>query len=184
MLEHEHRVIAQVVAAPAAFAEAIEVGQPPTADTLRNVVEFTWSYADRNHRGKEETYLFSLLTQRGVPVTGCPIGALTHEHEVGCRLVSDLDAAIDSYANGDRSASGSIVALLQSMAELYRSHIWKEDYLLFPMTNKVLGPEDQRVLLSQFEQVDAAIGADDLQRLTQMADELSSLAGESAHAAT
>ena len=55
---------------------------------------------------------------------------------------------------------------------LYPSHIWKEDYLLFPMTNKVLSPEDQRELHQKFEMVEEAIGRDVHHRLEQFAEEM------------
>ena len=40
------------------------------------------------------------------------------------------------------------------------SHIWKEDYLLFPMANKLLNDSEQGELLAQFERHDSEIGID------------------------
>jgi hemerythrin-like domain-containing protein len=56
--------------------------------------------------------------------------------------------------------------------ELYPNHIWKEEYLLFPMSNKVLGAADQQQLLEQFEAVDAAVGRDVHQRFERIAEEI------------
>ena len=107
-------------------------------------------FADKRQHGKEEVHLFPLLVQKGVPVAGCPIGALTHEHQQGRALVSGLAEAAQAYARGGDVAIASLVETLHSITELYPNHIWKEDYLLFPMTNKVLGADDHRDLMEKF----------------------------------
>ena len=43
---------------------------------------------------------------------------------------------------------------------LYPSHIWKEDYLLFPLAGKVLTPEDQQELMDKFDKVERELGLD------------------------
>ena len=45
---------------------------------------------------------------------------------------------------------------MRGIAELYPNHIWKEDYVLFPMTNKVLDATSLR----QVGEVDEHIGLD------------------------
>jgi len=40
------------------------------------------------------------------------------------------------------------------LVELYPGHIWKEDYLLFPLAGKVLSPADHVALSKQFEEVE------------------------------
>ena len=87
-------------------------------------------------------------------------------------LVRELAAAVEAYGAGDASAKESLVKSLRGVVGLYPNHIWKEDYLLFPMTNKVLGPGDQQDLLEKFEAVEEAIGRDVHRRLEQLAETL------------
>jgi hemerythrin-like domain-containing protein len=49
---------------------------------------------------------------------------------------------------------------LRKLVELYSSHIWKEYYLLLPMTEKLLNESEQEELSAQFEQHEAEIGID------------------------
>lgn len=58
------------------------------------------------------------------------------------------------------------------IAELYPNHIWKEDYLLFPMTGKILNFGEQQDLWRRFEEVEAALGRDLHQRFERFAEEL------------
>ena len=172
ILEAEHHVIQKIVGAMAVLAEGLGAGQEPPVETLRTIVEFMRTFADKCHHGKEEAHLFPCLEKRGVPARGCPMGALIPEHERGRTLVAQLAQATEAYASGDASARDAVTEALRGLMELYPNHIWKEEYLLFPMSNKVLGAADQQQLLEQFEAVDAAVGRDVHQRFERIAEEI------------
>jgi hemerythrin-like domain-containing protein len=172
MLEEEHHYIQKVIGAMAVVAETLESGQGVESGTLQSIVEFMRTFADKCHHGKEETHLFTLLESKGVPVRGCPIGILTVEHQRGRALVSALASATEMYSKNDESARKSIIQTLKLLTELYPGHIWKEDYLLFPMTNKILNADEQKNLRHLFETVEKTIGLDVHQRFEQLAEKL------------
>jgi hemerythrin-like domain-containing protein len=142
------------------------------ADILRDIVEFMRTYADKFHHGKEEDLLFPALIEKGVPVHGCPIGALTAEHVTGRALVKGLGEATDVFEKDVASAREDVVKNLRGIAELYPNHIWKEDYLLFPMTHKVMRPEELQELYQAFQEVEERMGKDIHHRLEQWAEQL------------
>jgi hemerythrin-like domain-containing protein len=148
MLENEHLIIAKVVGAASVLVDRLEAGQEVGNETLQGVVEFMRTYADKCHHGKEEELLFPLLGKKGVLMQGCPVGALTMEHGKGRMHVKGSVAATEAYQKGDPGGRQAVIQALRGIAELYPNHIWKEDYLLFPLTNKVLNPEEQRSLYS------------------------------------
>ena len=172
ILEEEHHFIQKVVGAMAVLAERLEQGETVGAEKLQRVVDFMRTFADKCHHAKEETHLFTLLEKRGVPVRGCPIAILTAEHQRGRALVSTLASATEMYAKDVASAKKNLVETLKALTELYPGHIWKEDYLLFPMTNKVLSAEDQKDLGEKFEMVEKTIGADVHERFEKLAEML------------
>ena len=172
VLEAEHHVIQKMVGAMAVLAEGLGAGHEPPVEMLRNIVEFMRTFADTCHHGKEEAHLFPCLETRGVPARGCPIGVLIHEHERGRALVGQLAQATETYASGNGSAKDAVTETLRALIELYPSHIWKEEYLLFPMSAKVLSAADQQQLLQQFAEVDAAIGREVHQRFERLAEEM------------
>jgi hemerythrin-like domain-containing protein len=175
MLEAEHRVIAKVIGAVPVLADRLDAGQAVDVDLLRALVEFMRTYADQCHHGKEEELLFPALGKRGVPLQGCPVGALTAEHARGRTLVNDLADAIDAHQNGDSGGRQTVIDALRGIAALYPNHIWKEDYLLFPMSNKVLNAEEQQLLSGEFEKVDERIGLGQHQRLEAFAQHMAEL---------
>jgi hemerythrin-like domain-containing protein len=173
MLENEHLVIAKVVSAASVLADRLEAGQAVSEDTLQGVIEFMRTFADKCHHGKEEAILFPLLGEKGVPMQGCPVGALTMEHAKGRTLVKGLADAVEAHLMDGPDGKQAMIQALRGIAELYPNHIWKEDYLLFPLTNKVLSPEEQQSLYHEFEQVELEVGRDVHQRLEQFAEGLS-----------
>lgn len=174
ILEEEHHVIQKVVAGMIALLERLENGEDVKVKTINDIVEFMRTFGDQCHHGKEENHLFPFSAERGVPTTGCPIAILTHEHERGRSLVKQLSETGTAYMNGDEASKEDFIKSLKGLIELYPNHIWKEDYLLFPMTNKVLNDKDQKELADKFEAVEKKVGLDVRNRFEKMADELMS----------
>ena len=172
VLEAEHRVIHKVVAGMSVLAEQLESGDPVDVSLLDSIVVFLRTFVDRCHHGKEETFLFPALIRRGVPSHGCPIGGLTMEHQKGRMMVGEFADAIRGYAAGEPPARDNLVKSLRALVALYPSHIWKEDYLLFPLAVKLLTPEDQQDLMHKFDTVDREPGLGVHEGFDKMAAEL------------
>jgi hemerythrin-like domain-containing protein len=168
-LEEEHHIIQTVVGVMAALADNMDKGMAPEADTLRNLVEFLQVFADKCHHGKEENFLFPLLEAKGVPVSGCPLGILIHEHQNGRKLVAELAGAVEAYEKGNSKENGPLCASMRGLVNLYPNHIWKEDYLLFPMTDKILNKAEQLELMEKFEVVEKEIGLEVHRRFEKLA---------------
>lgn len=172
ILEQEHQLIALVVSAVQILADRIEAGQAVDDATLREIVEFMRLFADQWHHGKEEKLLFPLLANNGVPIHGCPIGALMSEHDKGRAFVHGLAEAISASETNAAYARENIVESLRGIAGLYPDHIWKEDYLLFPMSNKVLSIAKLQFLHGEFEKVDMEVDEEIRHRLEHFAEQL------------
>jgi hemerythrin-like domain-containing protein len=171
VLENEHHYILKMIGALTVLTETLEKGEQVEPETLKNMVEFMRIFADQCHHGKEEALLFPLLEKRGVSPQGCPIGVLIHDHQTGRTLVTGLAEAAEGYQKGDPAARDALLKNIYGITALYPGHIWKEDYLAFPMSNKVLTEEDQQNLSEEFEKVDKNIGRDVYQRLAHLADQ-------------
>jgi hemerythrin-like domain-containing protein len=174
ILEQEHRVIEMVVAAASGIADTIEGGQTVGAAALHDVVDFMRNFADKCHHGKEEELLFPALMDKGVLPSGCPLGVLLADHKKGRATVGRLADAIDGYAAGDADAKVTVVESLRAIVDLYPGHIWKEDYLLFPMTNKILSNDEREALLPKFDAVEAEMGEDSHEKYHGIAHRLKS----------
>jgi len=157
MLEDEHRLIMRMVKLLPIIQQRVEEGRK-LPEVLMTIVDFFQVYTDKSHHAKEEEALFPLLAKRGVRLEGCPIGVLHNDHEQGRVLMKTLRGAIQSYVEGGPDAKKQIAQLLKGAAGFYTEHIWKEDFLLFPLSRKVLNDSDERELRKQFLSIDAKIG--------------------------
>jgi hemerythrin-like domain-containing protein len=171
-LEREHRFIEKVIKACYVTAEEIGGGGPIDPGLLQQIIEFMRVYADQCHHGKEEALLFPALIEKGVPASGCPISVLSAEHIQGRRLVKGLADALEPLRRGEPNAGAAILENLKGITGLYPNHIWKEDYLLFPMTLKVTKQPDLDELQKKFESVNRSMGPDALRGFEQFADGL------------
>lgn len=178
-LEWEHHCIQKVVGAMAPLAETLEKDGNVDAETLRGIIQFMRTMADKCHHGKEEKHLFSLLEKKGVPINGCPLGILLLEHQKGRTLVTKLSELTESYAGGNSSVRPEIAKCLHELMHLYPGHIWKEEYLLFPMTGKIVPSNELAEMSKDFEAVDKTFGPDLHDRFLQSALKLEESARKS-----
>jgi hemerythrin-like domain-containing protein len=159
VLEHEHLIIQKIVGAMAVLIERLELGIEVEAAVLTDVLEFMQTFADRCHHGKE-SYLFKLLEKKRIAVSGCPIEVLLQEHEKGRSLLAGLKLSSESYIRAPGAGAEALVGAFHALIELYSAHIWKEDFLLFPMADKILSVSEQKELSTQFSGLESEIGID------------------------
>ena len=158
-LMDEHRIIEKVLNALEAAAS-----QEVPLEFYERAVEFIVNFADKCHHGKEEERLFPVLEEKGIPRHAGPIGCMCDEHQIArghVRSMRELLSAGDHA--GLRRESLEYVALL-------RSHIQKEDKVLFPMGRNVLSEGDLEGLRARFDEVEH--GGQCHCHYAKMADEL------------
>lgn len=171
VLEKEHEAIHKVIAAMSVVADRLESDQSFDSGTLPNFSTFLHDFSEGHHHTKEERLLFPLLEARGVPATGCPIAVLHHEHEKTCDLLKQFDDATEVFRTTG-AARENLIQTLRSMVRLYVDHMWKEDYLLLPMADKVLSDRDQADLCKQFDSLERELGAEKYREMEQLSKTL------------
>ncbi len=169
VLEAEHPLIANVIKGLSYAMFRIENAQSTDLATLETAAEFLQLYADKLHHGKEEHLLFPLLVQNGLDAQGCPLGVLESEHEEGRALARALTQLAAAFSRGQTGARADLLTTLRRIVDLYQTHIRKEDQILFPVANRILGPADQAQLAIRFQAVDEAIGSATIERLERFA---------------
>ena len=111
-------------------------------------------FADAHHHGKEEYRLFPALVARGLPARNGPVQVMCSEQEAGRRMMSELAAAIDAYADGAAAHTRTNLGqALRAIAEFYDRHIGKEDNVLFPMAGRILDEDSTAGILVAFGEV-------------------------------
>ena len=159
-LKNDHRVIQQVVAGMSAVAELLDSGKQVDPSVLADLVQFLRVFADQCHHEKEEQHLFPLLATKANVSTRRELESLEREHRSAAQLVGQLAKAAAVYVHNPAVVRYRIVDLLQQLVELYPAHIWKEDFLLFPLAQQNLSLAEQQNLEEKFANVERELGED------------------------
>ncbi len=172
-LKSEHRIILKVL--DAAMREVDTIARTGTVreDVVLKIIDFVRNFADACHHAKEEKRLFVKMSERGMPLNAGPLAVMLHEHEEGRRLVKAAADALPLASQGDKHALGILKDGLAGYADLLRTHIGKEDNILYPMADTLLTAADQKALTEAFARVEEVeTGAGVHEKYHELAEEL------------
>lgn len=109
------------------------------------VLHFLRVFADKCHHGKEENYLFVDMVKNGIPNEGGPIGVMLREHNQGREYIASMSKGVESKEISEFNAAAG------KYRDLLKSHIDKENNILFVMADQVLDEAKQDDMFEQFE---------------------------------
>lgn len=150
-LMQEHRLIEKVLHALEVFAERAARGGAAPREDLGRFTSFLTTFADECHHGKEEGILFTAMAEAGMPANAGPIAVMLHEHEVGRRYIEKLGALASGTGPISEREAGELSQAAGGYAAFLRSHIGKEDHILYPMAENLLPAEEMARMAGRFE---------------------------------
>jgi hemerythrin-like domain-containing protein len=138
--EEEHLVALAALDRLEAAAEALRAGMSPEAPlSIAREVHGLLCGAVRRHNEDEERALFPLLGE------DAPLGPFLEEHETLWKLEADLVAAID------RSDRDQVARQALEIVDLLRTHIRRENEVLFPMARALLGADGLAIVARRLD---------------------------------
>jgi hypothetical protein len=85
--------------------------------------------------------------------------------------LTQLDDSIQVFVSTGADKNG-LVLTLRDLVRLYIGHMWKEDYLLLPMADKVLSDQDQAKLCDDFASIEKELGSGKHLEMEQLSSRL------------
>lgn len=114
------------------------------------------NYADGFHHTKEENLLFPLLVNKGFSNEQGPVSVMLHDHAEARNFVKGMMVEIENIKQGDASSLTLLYEHMQGYIDLLRSHIAKENKVLFRMADKALSQDEQKGLLKAFAELESS----------------------------
>jgi hemerythrin-like domain-containing protein len=146
----EHRVIERMIRIVKLKHEEFKKNSVPSEAFIDSVVDFIRTYADQTHHGKEEDILFRELKKKQLSAEHKKImNELLHEHAVGRKTTSQLEAAKIQYFSGKKEALRVILEKMDFLVNLYPRHIEKEDKQFFQPIMAYFSSEEQNRMLEE-----------------------------------
>jgi hemerythrin-like domain-containing protein len=154
MLVDEHAVITSVLDAVEVMANQTDVNGDFPQAFFEQAFDFFPVFADQCHHAKEEQHLFPLIEARGVPRENGPIGCMLSEHDEGRAHVRAVKAALERAAQGDAAARQIVCDEARAYVRLLRGHIFKENNVLFRLSDQAMSSGDKEKLYQKFQCVE------------------------------
>ena len=144
-LRDEHEVILQALAVLERVAHRLAGERTVNEPALADLVQFLQTFADRCHHAKEEDQLFPALRAKGA---GDALAVFREEHEEGRGYLRTL-------ATGASRAARAAAA--RHYVSLLRSHIERENEVLFPMADGLFTPVEHGALARAYADVELRV---------------------------
>ena len=154
ILKEEHRVIERVLVSLEKAALAARNGGPVKPEYFILAADFIKGFADGCHHKKEEGVLFKEIVNAGVPEQGGPVGMMLAEHEQGRVYTRGMRQAAEQWQAGDEAKREDVAQNALGYVNLLRSHIYKEDNVLFPLAERVIPGDRQEPLTEAFDHIE------------------------------
>ncbi len=151
ILKQEHRIIETVLDAAETELNEIRNGKDVNTGRIDVMVDFFRNFADGCHHAKEEKILFVKLLEKGMSLKSGPIAVMLSDHEYGRARIKGIAEANKQIKNGNKDAAKELLLNLAGYINMLRSHIQREDHILFAMADKILSPDEQAALAKAFE---------------------------------
>ncbi len=155
ILMQEHRAIERALDVLVTAADRLEGGASVPPELLEGTMRFIRHFADRCHHGKEEGFLFPALERSGLPKDAGPLAVMLTEHDDGRALVRSMGEALAQLAAGNRAGIPAFCRPAREFSVLLRSHIMKEDQVLFVMADMRLRQSEKDRLTNDFAAAEA-----------------------------
>jgi hemerythrin-like domain-containing protein len=152
-LREEHGAVMKALSILQGLTPKLDAQSPRAEEDLRRLLEFLTVFVDQCHHAKEEAFLFPAMEKahtRNKPL----IDELIFEHEKGRMMVVTLGAALERAARGEVRDAQPLVETIQEYVPLFRTHIRKENGILFPEARELLSERDRQVMAREFEELE------------------------------
>lgn len=119
--------------------------------SLKRSIDFLAEFGDKIHNKKEETFLFPLMIERGIPEDG-PIRVMLMEHEAERNLLEQMSGEVGALPDASAEVKNAFKTKGLEYLKIRAEHIWKENDVLYKMGAQVLNDADKSSLLAGFVQ--------------------------------
>jgi hemerythrin-like domain-containing protein len=153
VLMDEHQLILAVLDSLEEAADRLDSGDKIDPEFFLDAAEFVVDFADGCHHSKEENILFVAMTAMNMPQDSGPVAVMLSEHDEGRRYTDGFRSAAEQMKQGDAAAAADVVRNVFDYVNLLREHINKENNVLFPMAEQIIGPDLMKKVSEDFQRV-------------------------------
>jgi len=155
ILSREHRLVWRLLQCLRRLVEDTRFGVVPGRSATEEVLSlFEW-FVESSHQDKEEQHLFPRLLARSGLDERRRLERLFDDHAAERRRLMGMRLHVEGACQGSSISLDRFAAHAWTYMRLQRDHVVEEDRFVLPLAEALLSPEDDRLIVHGFEQVDA-----------------------------
>jgi hemerythrin-like domain-containing protein len=151
ILINEHDNILTMLKVMHNFAEKSVKENLLDTKIAEDIVDFVRNYADKFHHGKEEEMLFKEIEANAPTQLMGPVNVMLYEHDEGRGFMKLAAEGIEEYKKGNLSGLSKTSENLKNFARLLNDHIYKENNILYPASDRFLPAEIEAKLMEAYQ---------------------------------
>ena len=144
LLIQEHKVILRALNVLEQMGLSVENHETVNMEDVEALLRFLRRFADDHHEAKEESALFPELV-RSSSEQNAALRQMLFEHDQERSLVCALEEALYTRKGPE------FTHFANAYVALIRSHIKKEDYILFDVVDRSLSAEQDQRIVAEFD---------------------------------
>jgi len=144
LLIQDHKAILRALDVLEQMANRVEDHQSVEHDDVETILRFLRSFADEYHQGKEESALFPEL-RRTKNIHDPALRQMLFEHDQERSLVEAIEDALFTKKGPE------FVHFARRFVDLIRTHVKKEDCILFEIVERALSAEQDEKVVEGFD---------------------------------
>lgn len=173
VLRAEHRVLSTLLDCLHAVVLELREHRRLEFGTAHELVDMLDEFGERFHHGKEERLLFGAVAAYGLPREAGALGVMAEEHDLGRLAFARMREALTAASSGAPRALPAFERAAEDYLSMLRSHLLKEDRVIFPLVDALLTDDTRVKLAAAMERADAALPHGFFERISADAEALS-----------
>jgi hemerythrin-like domain-containing protein len=165
ILVDEHVQILKVISALNHECHVLSDKKPIDKKFFSDSIDFVRNFADKFHHAKEEKIFFVEFCNNAHKAHCNPVEQMLAEHEMGRGYIKGLENALK------KENIREIMDNALMYANLLKSHIDKEDNILYPMADEIFDEETQNKITEKFAEVEKEFGEKFINKYISFAEE-------------
>jgi hemerythrin-like domain-containing protein len=158
ILRNEHKLIDRMILVVEKGITLVGDGNRLPVDFFDRTADFFSKYVVSFHFDKEEELLFSEMEKAGIDIEELPIEVFRHEHRIQQEVLRQVNLGLDERGRKVVSGKEDFLDRLRIFIHLLKKHSVREDRVLYPMCDRLIGERSDRKLLDYYMRIGEKFG--------------------------
>ena len=169
-LMREHGILRRLVLVYREVIHRIETNAEVKPDLIAQAAQIIRAFVEDYHERDEEEFIFPRFKKAG-KLTDL-VDTLLQQHQAGRRLTANIQRLATASGIGSTSGRQEMARTMSEFIRMYEPHAAREDTVLFPAFDQLIGEKELHKLQELFEQKEQALPTGNFEKMVAEVEKL------------